>query len=238
MTLALYNQIKANFEASAPDIFTAAGQLVAGTGAGTHAAVPAPGASKKALVADSAQSTGLNWAGGVMEIGMIIIWSGSVVGIPSGWQLCDGTNGTPDLRGRFIPGAGSTYAVGDNGGAAIDLQHSHSIPALNNAGAHTHSGGTTGVDVTSHSHNIPNFTTGGPSANVSGDVGTDETVATTAHTHSWSAALSSGNTGHTHTRPTTGSNGDHNHASATSPNALNNGLLPAYYALCFIQRVA
>ena len=48
--------------------------------------------------------------------GGIVMWSGSVASIPSGWLLCDGTNGTPDLRNRFIVGAGSTYAVGATGG--------------------------------------------------------------------------------------------------------------------------
>jgi microcystin-dependent protein len=38
--------------------------------------------------------------------GMISMWSGDVTKIPSGWALCDGTNGTPDLRGRFIVGHG------------------------------------------------------------------------------------------------------------------------------------
>lgn len=36
-----------------------------------------------------------------------MIWSRSVASIPAGWQLCDGTNGTPDLRSRFVYGAGS-----------------------------------------------------------------------------------------------------------------------------------
>lgn len=48
--------------------------------------------------------------------GLIAIWSGAVVSIPGGWQLCDGTNDTPDLRNRFIVGAGSTYSPGDTGG--------------------------------------------------------------------------------------------------------------------------
>ena len=49
-------------------------------------------------------------------IGGIIIWSGSQSDIPTNWQLCDGTNGTPDLRGQFIVGAGGDYAVGNTGG--------------------------------------------------------------------------------------------------------------------------
>ena len=50
--------------------------------------------------------------------GGIIIWSGASDAVPSGWVLCDGTNGTPDLRDRFVVGAGSTYAVGAKGGEA------------------------------------------------------------------------------------------------------------------------
>ena len=42
----------------------------------------------------------------VVPRGLIASWYGSVASIPSGWQLCDGTNGTPDLRSRFIYGAG------------------------------------------------------------------------------------------------------------------------------------
>lgn len=50
-------------------------------------------------------------------IGGIIIWSGASTAIPSGWHLCDGTSGTPDLRNKFIVGAGSEYKVGDTGGS-------------------------------------------------------------------------------------------------------------------------
>ena len=48
--------------------------------------------------------------------GGIIIWSGSVNDIPAGWVLCDGSNGTPDLRDRFVLGAGNNYTVGATGG--------------------------------------------------------------------------------------------------------------------------
>ena len=49
--------------------------------------------------------------------GAIILWSGASNAIPTGFVLCDGNNGTPDLRDRFIVGAGSTYSKGDTGGA-------------------------------------------------------------------------------------------------------------------------
>ncbi len=52
--------------------------------------------------------------------GMILMWSGSVTEIPRGWALCDGTNGTPDLRGRFVLGANAEtgQALGSSGGAS------------------------------------------------------------------------------------------------------------------------
>lgn len=65
--------------------------------------------------------------------GMIILWSGAAAAIPSGWHLCDGTNGTPNLQDKFIVGAGSTYAVGATGGAtthghtATQPSHKHAL---------------------------------------------------------------------------------------------------------------
>jgi len=61
--------------------------------------------------------------------GGIILWSGAVSAIPSNWALCDGANGTPDLRNRFVVGAGSTYSVAATGGStdAIVVSHNHSI---------------------------------------------------------------------------------------------------------------
>lgn len=49
---------------------------------------------------------------GNVPIGTIVMWSGSITEIPSGWQLCDGTNGSPDLRNRFIVGAGLDFGAG------------------------------------------------------------------------------------------------------------------------------
>jgi microcystin-dependent protein len=42
-----------------------------------------------------------------VPVGTILIWSGSIATIPLGFHLCDGTNGTPDLRSRFVYGAGN-----------------------------------------------------------------------------------------------------------------------------------
>jgi hypothetical protein len=52
----------------------------------------------------------------LLPAGVIWMWYGSATAIPSGWNLCDGTNGTPDLRDRFIIGAGGASALGQTGG--------------------------------------------------------------------------------------------------------------------------
>lgn len=61
--------------------------------------------------------------------GMIILWSGSIASIPAGFALCNGTSGTPDLRDRFIVGAGSTYAVNATGGSADATLPTHTHTA-------------------------------------------------------------------------------------------------------------
>jgi len=58
------------------------------------------------------------------KAGMIILWSGSVVSIPTGWHLCDGLEGTPDLQDKFVRSSGPTYPPGTVGGFAT---HTHTI---------------------------------------------------------------------------------------------------------------
>jgi len=73
--------------------------------------------------------------------GMIVMWSGAIAVVPPGWGLCDGTQGTPDLRDRFVVGA-----VKDFNGAAWctltgtatrtggSLEHTHTFTT----NGHTH----------------------------------------------------------------------------------------------------
>ena len=65
--------------------------------------------------------------GGAFVTGMIIAWSGASNAIPTGFVICDGNNGTPDLRDRFIIGAGNSYAVDATGGSkdAVLVEHFH-----------------------------------------------------------------------------------------------------------------
>jgi microcystin-dependent protein len=142
--------------------------------------------------------------------GAIIMWSGSIASIPSGWLLCNGSSGTPDLRDRFVVGAGSTYAVAATGGSANAVVVSHT---------HTYSG-TTGDDSPDHSHlsnatglvnnNINFVGTGGANYRNANDTQTGG--ASNRHQHSFSG--------------TTASAG----VSGTNAN------LPPYYALAYIMK--
>lgn len=82
----------------------------------------------------------LLWKG--IRKGTIVIYDGNISEIPSGWQLCDGTNGTPDLRGKFIMGSDEAGVVGGSN------EHSHSIETASvphihtiSSGSHRHSSG-------------------------------------------------------------------------------------------------
>ncbi len=75
--------------------------------------------------------------------GGIFLWSGSIGSIPAGYVLCNGSNGTPDLRDRFVVGAGSTYAVDGTGGSAnaIVVSHTHTATSTVTDPGHLHSVG-------------------------------------------------------------------------------------------------
>jgi microcystin-dependent protein len=77
---------------------------------------------------------------GIMLKGMIVMWSGAINAIPNGWALCDGNKGTPDLRNRFIAGAGDKYKPGDYGGVDTVTLNVKQIPAHDHDG-NTESGG-------------------------------------------------------------------------------------------------
>jgi len=68
--------------------------------------------------------------------GIIVMWSGSPAAIPTGWALCDGAGGTPNLRGRFIVGYDATdadyNAIGDTGGSKTHTLTEAEMPS------HTH----------------------------------------------------------------------------------------------------
>lgn len=135
--------------------------------------------------------------------GGIVLWSGSIASIPSGWLLCNGASGTPDLRDRFIVGAGSTYAVAATGGANSNTLSIANLPA------HTHTGsGTSSIQDTNHVH--------------SGTTG-DNSV---GHTHGFSASGTSGGAGaHSHSI----NDPSHAHNIALGNNGVYTGSQTAVY---------
>lgn len=71
-------------------------------------------------------NSNLDVGSGLLPKGAVLAWSGAISSIPPGWYLCNGKNGTPDLRDRFIVGAGSSYTVGATGGSKT-TKHSHTV---------------------------------------------------------------------------------------------------------------
>ena len=151
--------------------------------------------------------------------GGIIIWKGAANAIPSGWYLCNGSNGTPDLRDRFVIGAGNSYAVNATGGSkdAVIVQHNHSVSDP----THGHS-----VNDPGHQHNtsvtnsnlFPSF--GGVTI---GYGGPGQYPATTF-------TMSNATTGVVVNAAGTGISINNNGVSGTNKN------LPPYYALCYIMK--
>ena len=141
--------------------------------------------------------------------GGIIIWSGSTGSIPATWYLCDGTNGTPDLRDRFIVGAGNTYAVNATGGTADAIVVSH-----------THTATSTSV-VTDPGHNHVSQSNGAPNGGGAG----------AAYTNGMSNFP-----GQTINSNTTGISVATSTTNATAGVSGTNANLPPYYALAYIMK--
>jgi microcystin-dependent protein len=95
----------------------------------------------------------------VVPSGCIILWSGASGSIPATYYLCDGNNGTPDLRNRFIVGAGDSYSVNQTGGSADSIVVSHTHTATVTDPGHTHTvtvaNQSRAVDRTSGGDNTP-----------------------------------------------------------------------------------
>ena len=85
-----------------------------------------------------------------IKSGMIVLWSGAIVAIPPGYRLCDGNNGTPDLRDRFVIGAGDSFAPDDSGGSA---NHTHDFTSDTHRHGHPLGSGL------SFGSNLADFTT-------------------------------------------------------------------------------
>jgi len=132
----LMAQLKDQQSGTDADNFTVGGNLsVTGTTTltGTTAAPTVSASDDSTKIATTA------FVRDIVPTGVIVMWSGSVASIPSGWLLCDGSNSTPDLRNRFIVGAGSTYSVAGTGGSAdaIVVSHTHTATVTDPGHKHT-----------------------------------------------------------------------------------------------------
>ena len=126
---------------------TLSGTLIAGNG-GTG--LTTTGTSGNVLT-----SNGSAWVSSPSFVsGMIMLWSGAIVNIPTGWLLCDGTNSTPDLRSKFVTGAG-TLAVNATGGSADLVVPSHTHTATDSGHTHTQTGYTSAIAQSNGSNQYP-----------------------------------------------------------------------------------
>lgn len=146
--------------------------------------------------------------------GVITMWSGSISAIPIGWVICNGGNGTPDLRNKFVIGAGSSYAVGGTGGATTVTLTIANLPPHNHTGTTSSEG--------SHAHTVY----------IAVDaVGTGDRISG-ADTSGSDEGISTKSAG------TTDTQGAHTHTFTT--NTVGSGtafsILPPYYALAYIMK--
>ena len=199
----------------------------------------------------------------ILPAGVITLWSGAVAAVPSGWYLCNGSNGTPDLRDRFVVGAGSTYAVGATGGAntvTLDATmipvHTHSLSASGTTaegGDHTHTfSGTSSGQSASHTHSVIDpghnhtYTRYSYLSVQSGSatpcwVNTD-TDSTSTATTGISLGNASGDHTHTYSGTTSAVSATHTHTvtvtgtSGSTGGGLAHENRPPYYALAYIMK--
>jgi hypothetical protein len=170
-------------------------------------------------------------------VGMITLWYGSINNVPAGWSICDGTNGTPDLRGRFVIGVSNDYAYNSTGGSAT------ASGTTSSNGAHTHTGSTGGTtltinDLPAHNHqlycwtsgsqgNAENFGAGGAKGIAGNEEGTGYSyINTGASGQQLVQNAGTGSNAHTHS---ISSDGAHTHTLS------NIATVPPYRALYYIM---
>lgn len=194
--------------------------------------------------------------------GMILLWSGAIANIPFGWVLCNGFNGTPDLRDQFVRGAGGAFNPDDTGGQNT---HNHAMPHTHTFAVpnHTHTVDPPNTASTSNGRHNHTATTGSSGAHRhTGRTGPEILTGANGrgltpvwpgdHEHRFTT-----NTAGAHTHPVTvGFDGNHSHfvnigpfpsgaagafgASTGQPNPGNTAIqnnVPEFYALAYIMKL-
>ena len=177
--------------------------------------------------------------------GIITMWSGATNAVPSGWALCDGNNGTPNLKDRFIVGAGQSYGVGNTGGnwtqtpsvwtnaAGTGIQVAGTAINTSQMPWHTHSG-SVGSDA---SIQVQDFV----QSSSAGEWLADDSFGSISWSPSpirkplkdFSASLSINGTGGS--QPHYHGVTDNGHAHTAAASAID--VRPPYYALAFIMKL-
>ena len=179
--------------------------------------------------------------------GMIILWSGNTGNIPTGFVLCDGNNGTPNLTDRFVVGAGSAYGVGATGGSSSVTLSTANLPSHNHSFSgstshshtinnHTHSFSGSGSNT--HSHGVPKGR-GGSQASIShhvADTAVEQTQGTFSTTNATISISVSGTTGNPSDRGTNSQTVSISGTTGSQGSGTAHENRPPYYALCYIMK--
>jgi hypothetical protein len=144
------------------------------------------------------------------------MWSGSIASIPSGFALCDGNNGTPNLLDRFVVSVpNSSTAPGVTGGSSFFNLSVAQLPS------HDHNGSGSTSTNGAHTHTMPGYHLSLPGNQIPW--------------YNWANSQSSNN------NPTTSSNGDHSHTFSFTTSATGSGAAidnrPLFYSLAFIMKL-
>jgi len=199
--------------------------------AATGTAVLIPAGATQLVYCDGINFYAVSPASNSITTGMIVMWSGSIASIPVGWLLCDGTNGTPNLRDRFVIGAGTTYAVAATGGSADAVVVSHTHAASSSSthniftgtesashshidSGHTHPGGAQNIGVVVQAGSTP-IPSGGSTSIGAANLGAE----TAAHNHAIGGGVSTSTT-----------------ITAAGVTGVGANLVP-YYALAYIYKI-
>jgi hypothetical protein len=187
-----------------------------------------PAAPTAAVGTSTTQIATTQFVQAAVPSGVITLWYGSIASIPSGWLLCNGSSGTPDLRDRFIVGAGSTYAVAATGGSANATLVSHTHTATSTftgsaLGTHTHTATDAGH---THQYMMPSTTQAKPlSSGQPAFIGSTDTATSTGFA---SISVSSNSAGTPAGTVAT--------SNSTEGSSATNANLPPYYALAYIMK--